>query len=201
MGILGARCAAVALQNPLFPAPEGLQRVFMIGSRKKLTRIKEQTMEYSIRKAQAGDAQALAELVRDIGWFAHVNAELPEDTRERVKRHLGLNLADDSHTVYLAVDGTGWLLGFAAVHWLPYMILSGPEGYVSELFVRAAARGKGVGGRLLDAVKEDARRRGCSRLSLLNNETRESYVRGFYQKHGWEERGVMKNMVYRFPKE
>lgn len=160
-------------------------------------------MEYFIRKAAAEDALALAGLLREMaetGWFAHVNAETPEETQERVARHMDLNLADDSHSVYVAVDEAGAVLGFAAVHWLPYLILSGPEGYVSELFVREAGRGQGIGGRLLEAVKEEGQGRGCARLSLLNNETRESYLRGFYQKQGWEERGVMKNMVYRFPK-
>ena len=50
------------------------------------------------------------------------------------------------------------------------------------------ARGQGIGSRLLEAVKAEAKRRGCSRLQLVNFRQRESYQRGFYAKAGWEER-------------
>jgi GNAT superfamily N-acetyltransferase len=76
-----------------------------------------------------------------------------------------------------------------------YLILRGPEGYVSELFVHEKARGLGVGGQLLDAIQQEARARGCFRVSLLNRNTRESYRRGFYAKRGYEEREDMVNFV------
>lgn len=87
-------------------------------------------------------------------------------------------------------------MGYTAVHWLPYLILSGPEGYVSELFVAEAARGMGVGKALLTAVKRTAAARGCSRLQLLNMRNRESYQRRFYEKDGWQEREQAANFVY-----
>jgi GNAT superfamily N-acetyltransferase len=74
------------------------------------------------------------------------------------------------------------------VHYLPYFFLPGPEGYVSELFISAEARGQGIGTALLEQVIAEARRRGCARLSLINSRTRESYQRKFYEQHGWNER-------------
>jgi len=109
--------------------------------------------------------------------------------------------ADNSHTLYVAEDKEGSLLGYTNVHWLPYLFLAGPEGYVSELFIAQAARGQAVGSRLLQAVKEEARSRGCSRLSLLNMRDRESYQRGFYAKDGWEERPDAANFVFELPRE
>ncbi len=154
-----------------------------------------ETTNYSIRKAELTDASQLAEIVRGIGWFAHINAEEAEITHQRVARHLALCLADDSHTLFVAEMPTGELAGYIAVHWLPYLILAGPEGYVSELFLRESARGRGIGARLLEAAEQDARQRGCFRLMLLNMRQRESYLREFYTKHGWEERPQAANFV------
>ena len=75
--------------------------------------------------------------------------------------------------------------------------LKGPEGYVSELFIAGSERGKGVGSKLLEAVKEEATKRGCARLMLLNLKNRESYQRGFYKKQGWIEREEVANFVLR----
>jgi GNAT superfamily N-acetyltransferase len=150
----------------------------------------------TIRPARLADAAGLCQLLRDIGWFHAFEDEAEEQSLARVQRHLELCLAEDSHSIYVAeqiIDGS--LVGYTAVHWLPYLILAGPEGYVSELFLSEATRGHGVGAQLLAAVKEEALQRGCVRLSLLNMRTRESYRRGFYVKHGWEERADAANMV------
>lgn len=152
-------------------------------------------MDFVIRLACLEDAPALADLLREIGYFATVNAETPAATRERVSRHLALNLADDSHTVYACLSADKALLGYLSVHWLPYLIHSGPEGYISELFVRDSARGQGVGSALLAAAVTEARRRGCGRMALVNMRFRDSYLRGFYTKHGWQEREDAANFI------
>jgi GNAT superfamily N-acetyltransferase len=156
-------------------------------------------MEILIRKAEPQDTPAIAELVRSLSLFAHITAETAQATQARVARHLALCLADDSHAVFVAQDPGGQVVGYGAVHWLPYLILTGPEGYVSELFVRAAHRGQGVGGRILEAIKAEAQRRGCSRLMLLNLRIRESYQRQFYAKQGWEERSEAANFILPLP--
>ncbi len=159
-------------------------------------------MSTSIRKAQIADADSLAELLREFSdsqghrYWERLNAIPIEDVQRQVSEQLRLSLAGDSHTLYLAEDDHGILEGYVAVHWLPYLFLPGPEGYISELFIRRQSRGRGIGARLLEAVKEEAARRGVFRLSLLNYRQRESYQRGFYPKHGWEERPDMSNFVF-----
>ena len=152
-----------------------------------------------IRLATPDDVPAIAGLLRGLGWFTFINDEATARTETRVKKHLRLCMADDSHTVLIAEEAKGAVLGYVAVHWLPYLMLPGPEGYVSELFVMETARGVGVGTRLLEAVKDMAVSRGCSRLMLVNRKTRESYKRGFYRKLGWEERGEFANFVLHLP--
>lgn len=157
-------------------------------------------MDAHIRSARPDDAPLIAELLRELGWFEHINSEPPGTTVERVHRHIDLCLADSSHTLLIAEDAQGAPLGYLAAHWLPYLFLPGPEGYISELFVRPSARGVGVGSQLLQAAREEAQARGCYRLSLLNGRQRESYQRQFYPGQGWEERPLMANFVFRLAK-
>lgn len=160
----------------------------------------ENSVEATIRRAQLADSEAISALILGLGQFGHHFAGLSEaGAQQRVARHLQQCLSDASHSVYLAAEATGDLVGYAAVHWLPYLFLPGPEGYVSELFVAEAARGRGTGSRLLQAVAQEAHARGCSRLSLLNMRGRESYERGFYAKLGWQERPDAANFILRLP--
>ena len=63
----------------------------------------------------------------------------PQSHREHRENNLGEKKSNNT-------DGQDQaLVAYAAVHWLPYLILRGPEGFVSELFVDQAARGQGVG--------------------------------------------------------
>lgn len=153
-------------------------------------------MNLTIRPARQEDAGQLADLIRGIGYFNALKDETSSDTTARVARLLALNLADPAaHSLVVAADADGVIVGYTAVHWLPYLILRAPEGYVSELFVRESARGQGVGRRLLEEVRAEGLRRGCGRLSLLNMRERESYLRGFYRKAGWSEREDAANFV------
>ncbi|HTP10020.1 MAG TPA: GNAT family N-acetyltransferase [Anaerolineae bacterium] len=150
-----------------------------------------------IRRAEMTDAPTLAELLRSLGFFAAVAAETAAETQTRVLKHLTICLADNSHLVLVAQTASGEIAGYCAVHWLPYLILAGPEGYVSELFIKDKFRGQGIGSQLLEAVKTEARKRGCARLMLLNMRQRESYQRQFYSKQGWEERPEAANFILR----
>ncbi|MFN2203311.1 MAG: GNAT family N-acetyltransferase [Caldilineaceae bacterium] len=144
--------------------------------------------EYAIRPPVIDDAPALAHLLHGLGYFDRLQDVPIEETTASVSAALAKINASDDHTLYVAIGADGRLLGYTAVHWIPDLFLPGPEGYLSELFVVEAARGQGIGGALLDAVTVEAQRRGGSRLQLINFRHRESYRRGFYAKHGWEER-------------
>lgn len=153
-------------------------------------------MTAMIRNAMIDDARELALLLRGIGWFEKFNGSEIEALTAQVKARLEQCLADDSHLVLVAEDADGRIAAYGSVHWLPYLFMSGPEGYVSELFVSASARGRGIGRELLKVIEAAARARGCQRLSLMNLRTRESYQRQFYSKAGWEERSEAANFIY-----
>jgi len=153
-------------------------------------------MEIAIRRAVVEDAPQLAKLLQEIGWFEAFRGRDLQDSVAQVEKRLRQCLADDSRSVHVAEWPHGKIAGYGSVHWLPYLFMAGPEGYVSELFLREDARGQGLGRRLLDIIVAEARARGCSRLSLLNLRSRESYQRQFYTKAGWLERSEAANFVY-----
>lgn len=170
---------------------------FLLGADRQTDYVMAKTLSSAplLRKAFPDDAPALGGILRETGWFATLQAEPPAGDAQ-ITANLEPYLQDGSHSMYVAEDPAGQVVGYIAVHWLPYLFLPGPEGFISELFVSAAGRGQGTGGRLLQVVEQEARSRGCFRLSLLNGRQRESYRRRFYQKQGWEERPGMANFIF-----
>lgn len=154
-----------------------------------------------IRSAQLEDAGPISRILQEMGWFERMQSISPQDAQDQVTSHLRQCLQDKSHSIYVVVDEQGQVAGYGNVHWLPYLFLPGPEGYISELFVSDRARGMGAGTELLRTIRDEAIRRGCYRLSLLNGRHRESYHRKFYEMRGWEERPTMANFVYWLQKE
>jgi GNAT superfamily N-acetyltransferase len=154
-------------------------------------------MPITIRDAVKEDLPAVMDILLKLGWFAHLGSEPADKVRRRMERHLELCLEDRSHSVYMAECDLE-VAGYISVHWLPYLFLKGPEGYVSELFVAENFRGQGIGTKLLEKVKEEGSARGCSRLALINNRGRESYDRKYYEKNGWTERAEMANFIFTY---
>ena len=152
-------------------------------------------MQISIRKATIQDAQALTHLLRGLNYFQRLEDQIYSETLIQVENQLSHELSSDSHTLFVAEDENGHLKGYIAVHWLPYLFMPGPEGYISELFVSIDARGQGIGTRLLKTIYMEAQKRGCTRLSLINMRQRESYQRGFYKSRGWQERPEAANFL------
>ena len=61
--------------------------------------------------------------------------------------------------------------------------------YMEDLVVDAECRGKGVGGKLLDAVKDWGRAHGCRRLEFTSSSReKKEGAKGFYESHGAEVR-------------
>jgi GNAT superfamily N-acetyltransferase len=152
-------------------------------------------MDIMVRRATANDAAGISAVLRELDWFDIFNEEEESVTNQRVVECLQLCSADDSHTVYVAEGEDERIMGYSSVHWLPYFLFPGREGYVSELFIRESDRGQGVGTLLLESIKREAMERGCSRLMLINMRKRESYHREFYVKKGWLEREGAANFI------
>lgn len=143
-------------------------------------------LEITVRDATLDDARAIGTILRAIGWYERINKETVAQTQAQVIQRLQQCEREGTHTILVAQLSDGTIAGYSAVHWFP-ALSRGIDGYVSELFVHPSQSGRGIGTLLLDRIKEDAVRRGCARLILMNRRDRESYRRGFYASHGWEE--------------
>ncbi len=150
----------------------------------------------TIREAYQKDAEAIATILYELGLFEHVNNELPAVTEHKIALRLLQGYHDRCNTVLVAEQGNEQTVGYIAAHWFPNLMRGSVDGYVSELFVSPRAAGHGVGSLLLDAIHERAVKRGCTRLLLMNRRDRESYKRGFYSKHGWQEMPEAAYFIY-----
>ena len=85
------------------------------------------------------------------------------------------------HGLLLVAHGNGDVLGCAGLRLLP-----GRLGEVTRVFVVPAARGRGLGSRLLNCLEEHARRH---RVSTLRLDTRRDLIeaRRLYARHGYRE--------------
>ena len=150
----------------------------------------------TIRKATSGDAEAISTILIGTQWFEHLVPTLQEETVERIQRQIESCANNNSHTIIVAENPDGMIVGYAACNWLPTLFLKSPEGYVSEMFVHNQYRGQSVGRRLCETLINEARERNCSRLMLITSRQRESYQREFYKKLGWEEREDIANFIF-----
>lgn len=146
----------------------------------------------TIRPAQPADAQGIAQVLHSVGWFDSFERGSPQTHATNLAPLL---VPSERQLQLVACDAQGRVLGYCATHWLPTAILQGWDAYVSELFMHADARGMGVGSQLLQQAVDAAREKGCSRIWLVNNRDRDSYLRSFYAQQGWQEQSQAARFV------
>lgn len=152
-----------------------------------------------IRQATLDDAASIAAVVHAITELQNVARRPRESTARAIAGNLERIEGSGCSTAYVAEVPEGTIVGYAAVHWVPFLFLPGGEAYVTELFVRPTHSGKGVGSSLLETLTAEAKRRGCARVLLLNGRDVESYRREFYKNRGWIERPAMANFIFPIP--
>ena len=84
----------------------------------------------------------------------------------------------------LVADEDGALLGVATVSYNLAIRYAGEYAQLEELIVDPAARGRNVGGNLIETAVERARTRGCAEFGLYLDAT--EHNRPFYEKYGFE---------------
>ncbi len=145
------------------------------------------------------DEQIRTVTIADIDGVAKLLAELSEEDGQtsadvvQVSALIRSYVGSQERTIYVAVRDD--VIGYIAVHWIPFPMLGGTEAYVSDLVIRTTERGTGIGSRLLSAVEDRARARGCVRLMLNHRGTSKPYLRGFYSKRGFRQRDEFANLV------
>lgn len=138
-----------------------------------------------IRPARPADARAIAAILLDLGWFRTLPTE-PAAAARQVESRVP-DPEDLTRTMVVAEGPLGGAVGYA--HWTVTcpVFLDGPSLYLTELFVAADQRGRGVGSALLDRLHDHATAIGAARVELLQHRDRDAYRRGFYARHGYVE--------------
>ncbi len=149
--------------------------------------------EIGVRDLRPSDLPVLAELIRA---FRRERGEFEESEAEAASVLQMLSQCGESpgHDLIVA-ERAGEAVGYLALHRIPFPMLAGSEGYVSDLLVRSSLRGAGIGKSLLAEAERRARQSGCVRLMLNNRLAAESYARGFFVAVGFRERRSFASFV------
>ncbi len=130
----------------------------------------------AIRPAEAGDAEAIASLLGELGY-----PQTPEQVRGRLEELAGF----PSTRVLVAINGSN-VVGVGTLNFIPLLHQQEKIARVSALAVTESHRGKGVGHELMRAFENIAREAGCPRLEVTSN-LRRAGAHGFYVRMGDEE--------------
>ena len=128
-------------------------------------------MEIEIRQAAAADAALFDNVAEDV-FDDRIDPAL-----------LAAYLSDSGHVMFVALHD-GEIVGQvqAVIH---LHVDQGPELYVDNLGVTPPLRRRGIARRLMDAVYDFGRRRGCVE-SWVGTEPDNVEARGLYQSYGAE---------------
>ena len=137
-------------------------------------------MPISIRKATAADVEALVPLLADL--FS-IEADFRPDV-ERQRRGLALLLAAPAQSLVLVAERGGEVAGMVTVQLVVSTAEGALSGLLEDMVVAPAARGRGIGRRLLEAAESWTRERGATRLQLLADRENGPALR-FYERMGW----------------
>ncbi len=140
------------------------------------------TRAIRIRPLQQADIDAVMHLHRELGWNPAFKAD-GSTLRQRLAA-----LVTEDNALLLVAEHDGIVDGYIHGEMVTYLLFAGREMLISEVFVREAMRGRGIGRALIGAIEQEAIQRKCFRVSVLNSRERESYKRGFYPSLGYEER-------------
>lgn len=134
-------------------------------------------MDVTIRDAGPADVEAIAELLGQLGYPTEPAAVGP-----RLER---LSIVGD-RVVVAELDGR--VAGLAHLQVSPTIEHERPVAKLGALVVDQEHRGQGVGRALVEAMKAEARARGCGLFYLTTAELRDG-AHAFYERLGLEQTG------------
>ena len=133
-----------------------------------------------VRRAGAGDAEAVGRLLHDFNTEYEEATPGPEALARRIRE-----LIEGGDTVVL-VGGEG-PDGLAVLRFRPAIWDQALECYLAELYVVPARRGQGLGRALMEASMSSARERGATHMDLGTGED-DVAARALYESLGFSNR-------------
>jgi GNAT superfamily N-acetyltransferase len=135
-------------------------------------------MAIAIRGVRAGDHEAWLALWR--GYQQFYKADLSAD-EGRLWRDLLTARGDGPYALVAEVDGA--ILGLAQYLFHKTTWSAKPRCYLNDLFTHEAARGRGVGRALIEAVRKHANEAGCQQVWWLTQDNN-AVARRLYDQVG-----------------
>lgn len=145
--------------------------------------------EITIRPAQPGDAAEIAAMLNELD--VHEGNPGAVFTAEKV---LADGFGPDAAFHVLVAEMAGGLVGYLLWHPAYDTDLAARKMWVSDIYLREAARGLGGGAKLLAAAARDAARRGCRSLELPVRHDNEPAL-AFYEARRGKRKG---SVLYRW---
>ena len=141
-------------------------------------------VDVTIRAAEAADAEALADLMTQLGYETRASEMQMRMEAIRADRHYATFVAVSKGKVYGMI---GTFTCYSYEH-------NSPSGRVLALVVSDEMRGRGVGSALIVAAEKDLARKNISRVAV-NTRFERKEAHDFYEKAGYKRNG------FRFVKE
>ena len=135
-------------------------------------------MGVTIREATQDDAAAVAALLGELGYPSS-----PDQAAERIGR-----IAADPTTWVIVAEVDSELAGLGALHVQNLVERDEPGCEVAGLVVGQRFRRRGIGELLMQALEDEARRRG-GKFMVLNTAHRRADAHAFYEALGYEHTG------------
>ena len=136
-------------------------------------------MSLSIRLGEPADVPLIAELIRGLARYERLEHEVSL-TERRLEQTL---FGSHRYAEVLIAEDEGEAVGFALFFHNYSTFLAKPGVYLEDLYVREAARGKGVGKALLARLAAIAVERECGRLEWAVLDWNKDAI-GFYERLG-----------------
>ena len=113
-------------------------------------------MEFTIRKANENDFEAILTLIRELATFERA----PEKVTNSVQQ---MQLEKDYFHCYVAENETKEIVGMA-LYFFAYYTWVGKSLYLDDLYVKESCRGQKIGSKLLVKIFEIAKEENCKRM-------------------------------------
>ncbi len=142
-----------------------------------------------IRPYQSADLEAVRQLLAELQTYElQFDARRAEPTHEFITKyvsHLLMDIEERQGIILLAIV-RNTICGLVAGYPEEELDFQDPYFYIAELVVSAAHRGQGVGSKLMHAIEDFARSKGCKRvgISVLFDNTRSHDL---YQRLGFRD--------------
>lgn len=127
-----------------------------------------------IRPAEAQDAEAIAEMLGQLGYPA-----APSNVRDRIRR-----MGGDTGAAVLVVEEDGVVCGMATLQVVPVLHEDSPRGQLTALVVSETYRRRGIGEALVAHAERLAARQGVTGI-VVTTANHRAEAHAFYERLGY----------------